>query len=174
MAIEYVLETLDSVSAAEATLRHFAAELGVHVEEDGFAQREGLHIMTSVLPADEIETTEFLLGYRDVVSTTFRFLNNTDPALEQRNLDEVVAAVVSFLDSTSDQRGVFTQEGERILLQRLSSEPVVFDSAWREHAFDASPEALDAVEHGHLKTALLQPVLSEDDLETLKSQQESF
>ncbi|GLZ78257.1 hypothetical protein Afil01_30640 [Actinorhabdospora filicis] len=168
MAIEYVLETIDDIPLRE-TLRYLAAHMGADVREDGFATREGLHIMAAVMPADDIATTELLLGYRDVVSTTFRLLNNTHPAVERRNLTTVLTAVVSFLDETPAMRGVFTHEGERILLQRITPEPVIFDRDWRRYTLDVAQTDLDAIESGHRSGRLLQPALSDADLRELKA-----
>lgn len=172
MAIEYVLESIGG--SLEATLGSLAGHVGAAVVDEGFAERDGLHVMAAIVPADEIETTELLLGHHDVVSTTFRLLNNTDPAVEKRNLTAMLDAVVQFLDEAPETRGVFTHEGERILLQRITAEPVVFDLDWRRYTLDVPRADLDVIEAGHQTVRLPQPVLSATDHEALKAHRESL
>jgi hypothetical protein len=169
MALEYELETTGATVVE--VMRFFATQLDCEPVEPGFCHRDGLHLLGCAMDAEDIEPSQFLLSRNDTVSLTFRFLNNQPDAITHRNFTDMIDAALTYLDTHSHARSILTQDGERILLQRIKNEPLTFDSQWTDFSASTDTEALDRLATGHAQQWLLQPFLSLADLHTLRNAQ---
>jgi hypothetical protein len=131
MAIEFRLETTAVLSATEA-LDYFAGLSGcAHRHTDTYASRTDLQVDTDIVTTEDDPEIRALLGEVDeYLDVTFRERKNIGAVAAAAVERDMMVAVARFFEDFPEAKGLFTYQGEQILIQRLD-EGIVLDQVLR-------------------------------------------
>lgn len=99
-----------------------------------------------------------MFGDVEITSATFRFPNLSRDDRYRAVLD-MIRAILAFFHDRPEDGATLAHNGERIILQRLKGQPVMFDSEGKEYATPADDPELDRIQESYLVTPLPQPYL---------------
>jgi len=159
MAIEYIFETATDLSPRQV-IEYFAQRMNCTVEDDDFAHRDSeMHLLASTSPAGDMEEELEIFGDVELTNLTFRTPRVDDEETRQDDFIAMVQSVLAFFHDHPETSGMLAYQGELILLQRLTNEPITFDTAWKEFARNEDDPRLDDTAEPHMTRQLPQPFM---------------